>query len=124
MSKTFHKLNCDVIISILLFSKIKKYKDSLRAENSSSIFSKEAVMLPVPSLRGGGAGEAFPLTTAYPPLFLFTQITVFGTSRNCKTTTMTLKGFITFKHNSPISFLDSLRNCWQPTAVHKSDEVI
>ena len=36
------------------------------------------------------------------------------------------KGIITFKHTSK-RFLDSLRNCWQPTAVqsvHKSDAIV
>ena len=58
---------------------------------------------PVPSLRGGRA----PLTTACTPPFWFTQITVFETSRNCKTTTMMVKGVISslkFKHNFSLKF--------------------
>ena len=31
------------------------------------------------------------------------------------------KGIITFKRISPSRFLDSLRNCWQPTAAYKSE---
>ena len=58
---------------------------------------------PVPLLRGVQGGRA-PLTTACAPQFGFTLITVFGTSRNCKTTTMMVKGAITFKHNSPLDF--------------------
>ena len=57
----------------------------------------------VPSLRGGQGGRA-PLTTACAPPFWCTQITVFGTPRNCKTTTMMVKGVIMFKHDSPLKF--------------------
>ena len=57
---------------------------------------------PVPSPRGGQGGRA-PLTTACAPLlFWFTQITVFETSRNRKTTTMMVKGATAFKHNFPL----------------------
>ena len=40
--------------------------------------------------------------------------------------TLMEKGIIPFKHNSRFvcCFLDSLLNCWQPTAVHKSDAMI
>ena len=34
------------------------------------------------------------------------------------------KRIMTFKHNSRLKFFDSLRNCWQPTAVHKCDAII
>ena len=37
---------------------------------------------------------------------------------------MMVEGVITFKHNSPLKFFDYLQNCWQPTAVHKSDVII
>ena len=33
------------------------------------------------------------------------------------------KRIITFKHNSPWRFLNSLRNCWQPTALRKCDAI-
>ena len=49
-------------------------------------------------------GPCPPLTTACAPPFWCTQITVFGTPRNCKTTTMMVKGVITFKHDSPLKF--------------------
>ena len=49
---------------------------------------------------GGGVP---PLTTACAPPLLYTQITIFGTSRYCKTTKM-VKGVITFKHNFPLKF--------------------
>ena len=53
---------------------------------------------------GGARGAVPPLTTACAPPFWFTQIAVFGTSRNGKTTTMMVEGVITFKHNSPLKF--------------------
>ena len=34
------------------------------------------------------------------------------------------KGIITFKRNSRLTFIDSLRNCWHSTAVHKCDAII
>ena len=34
------------------------------------------------------------------------------------------KGIFTFKHNSRLGFFYALRNCWQPTAVHKCDAII
>ena len=58
----------------------------------------------VPSLRGGGGGGVPPLTTACVPPFWFTQITVFGISRNARQQTMMEKGIITFKPDSPLTF--------------------
>ena len=52
---------------------------------------------------GGQRGRA-PLTIACALPFWFIQITVFGTSRYCNTTTMIELGVITFKHNSPLKF--------------------
>ena len=45
-----------------------------------------------------------PPNAACAPPFWCTQITVFGTPRNCKTTTMMVKGVITFKHDFPLKF--------------------
>ena len=46
-----------------------------------------------------------PLTTVGAPPFWFTQITVFGTLLNGKTTTtMMVKGVTAFKHNFPLKF--------------------
>ena len=54
--------------------------------------------------RGGGGGNVPPppLTTACAPQFWFTQITLFGTPRNCKTVKMMVKGVIAFEHISPL----------------------
>ena len=71
----------------------------------------------------GGPGDRASLTVACAPPFRFTQITVFGTSLNDKTTHNDKKGMITFKHNSPLTFSRFLQNSWQPTAVHKSDAI-
>ena len=43
-------------------------------------------------------------TTACALPFWFSLIAGFGTSRNCKTAAMMVKGVITFKHNSPLKF--------------------
>ena len=51
----------------------------------------------------GPKGRA-PLPNACAPSFWLTQINVFGTTRNCKTTTMMTKGAITLKHNPPLKF--------------------
>ena len=59
---------------------------------------------PPSAVATGAQGGCAPLTTACAPPFWFTQITIFGTSRNCKTTTMMAKGVIMFKHNSPLKF--------------------
>ena len=71
--------------------------------NSASIM-KDLILTPS-AVATGGPGEAVPpLTTACVPPFWFIQITVFETSHNGKTTTMMVKGVITFKHNSPLKF--------------------
>ena len=44
---------------------------------------------------GGGRGSRSPPNNCLCPQFWFTQIIVFGTSRNCKTTTMVVKGVMT-----------------------------
>ena len=62
-----------------------------------------------------------PLRLLVPPPFQLTQNTVFGTSRYAKTTDKDVKRNNAFKHNSRLTFLDSLRICWQSTAVHKCD---
>ena len=54
-------------------------------------------------LRRGARGPCPPNDCMCLP-YWFTQITVFGTPRNCRTTAMIVKGVITFKHNPPLKF--------------------
>ena len=63
-------------------------------------------MDPTSAVAKGGKGGRTPYRPLLPPFWL-TKNTAFETSRNDKTTdsqTMTEKGIITFKHNSPLMF--------------------
>ena len=56
---------------------------------------------------------------------LFVQNTFLKHHVRTRQQTMIEKRTITFKRNSRLSFFDSLRNCWPPTAaVHKCDAII
>ena len=79
----------------------------------------------LPSLRGiGGSGDVLPLTAACAPHFALLKILCLEHHSMPRHQTMIEKGIITFKHNFPLKFIDSLQNCWQSTALHKSEAII
>ena len=76
----------------------------------------------VPSLQGV---VPTPLITTCAAPFWFIQNTFLKHHLRTRQQAMIEKRMITFKRNSRLSFLYSLRNCWPPTAaVHKCDAII
>ena len=76
----------------------------------------------VSSLRGAREDRA-PLTAAAAPHFGLLKILFLEHRPKTRQQAMMEKGIITFKHNFSLTFSRSLRNCWQPTAVHISDAI-
>ena len=73
---------------------------------------------------GGGAGGFAPLTAACAlPFSVHSRILFLEHPTTTRQQTMMEKGIITVYSNIIHlgRFLDSLQNCWQPTAAHKSD---
>ena len=66
---------------------------------------------------GGGASACVPHFGLLKILFLKSHLTT-------RQPTMMGKGIIKFKHNSLLTFLVYLRNCWQSTAAQKCDAII
>ena len=75
-------------------------------------------MDPTSAVATGGQKGRYPPNGRLCPHFGLLKILLLKHHATTRQQTMMEKGIITFKHNYPLMFFDSLRNCWQPTAVH------